>query len=578
MDILLQILTLLGAVTLFLFGLSLLSGGLQKVAGDGLRSFLASMTSNPFKQIITGVCVTAVIQSSTATTIMVVSFVNAGLLVLGQAIGVIMGAHIGTTITSWIMAVFGFSFNMADFAFPLILVGYVMMQMKKKSRSWRDMGEIIIGFALFFIGFAQLRATAQVLITPERLGFVQAWVDLGVWSVLIFLLIGIILTVCFQSSAATMAIIMILITTGVIPFRLAAAMILGENIGTTIAANIAASVGNTAAKRTAISHTIMNTFGVCWVLCIFPLWLRLVGTIVTLFGLPDPNTADLTDTANTAAITTSLLYSVCTMHTLFNVVNTLILVWFIPLITKLCCLIFPDKGEEEAFRLKYISGGPLSTAELSIGEANQELINFAEVCYKDYGYVREAIHATDPERFEELRDKLVKYEEITDRIEYEVAAYLNEVASGEISAVSASRIKGIYKIIGEMESLGDAGEAISRILGRMHARNKSFEPEMVANLDRMLSRVDAGFQAMLANLNVPAPTLRDISNADAAERAINLCRDELRERHITNLENAEYNYQTGVYYIDIVYELEKMGDYLINVSQAIVKENEVPGL
>ena len=578
MDILLQILTLLGAVTLFLFGLSLLSGGLQKVAGDGLRSFLASMTSNPFKQIITGIGVTAAIQSSTATTIMVVSFVNAGLLVLGQAVGVIMGANIGTTVTAWIMAVFGFSFNMADFAFPLILVGYIMMQMKKKTRRWRDIGELIIGFALFFIGFAQLRASAQVLITPDRLGFIQAWTDLGGWSVLIFLLIGIILTICFQSSAATMAIIMILITTGVIPFRLAATMILGENIGTTIAANIAASVGNTAAKRTAISHTIINTFGVCWVLCLFPLWLKLVGGIVTLFGLPDPNTADLTDTTNAAAITTSLLYSVCTMHTLFNVVNISILVWFIPLITKLCCLILPDKNEEEIFHLKYISGGPLSTAELSIGEANQELINFAEVCYKGFGYVREAIHATDTERFEEMRDKLVKYEEITDRIEYEVAAYLNEVASGEISAVSASRIKGIYKIIGEMESLGDAGEAISRILGRMHAHDKAFEPEMISNLDRMLSRVDAGYQAMLANLNVPAQTLRDISNADAAERAINLCRDELRERHITNLENAEYNYQTGVYYIDIVYELEKMGDYLINVSQAIVKENEVPVL
>ncbi|MBR5100569.1 MAG: Na/Pi cotransporter family protein, partial [Bacteroidales bacterium] len=513
MDIVLQILTLLGAVTLFLFGLSLLSGGLQKVAGDGLRAFLASMTSNPFKQIITGIGVTAAIQSSTATTIMVVSFVNAGLLVLGQAVGVIMGAHIGTTVTSWIMAVFGFSFNMADFAFPLILVGYVMMQMKKKSKQFRDVGEIIIGFALFFIGFAQLRATAQVLITPERLGFVQAWTNLGGWSVMIFLLIGIILTVCFQSSAATMAIIMILITTGVIPFRLAAAMILGENIGTTIAANIAASVGNTAAKRTAISHTIMNTFGVCWVLCIFPLWLRMVGGIVTLFGLPDPNTADLTDTANATAITTSLLYSVCTMHTLFNVVNTSILVWFIPTITKLCCAIFPDKGEEEKFQLKYISGGPLSTAELSITEADQELINFGEVCYKGFGYIRQAILATDKEQFEKLREKLVKYEEITDRMEYEVAAYLNEVASGEISAVSASRIKGIYKIIGEMESLGDSGESISRILSRMRSHDKAFEPEMLAHLGTMLNRVDNAFQAMLANLNIPAHTLKDISNA-----------------------------------------------------------------
>ena len=329
----LQILTLLGAVTLFLFGLSLLSGGLQKVAGDGLRSFLASMTSNPFKQIITGMGVTAAIQSSTATTILVVSFVNAGLLVLGQAIGVIMGANIGTTVTSWIMAVFGFSFNMADFAFPLFLIGF-LLRGNKRNKKYKDIGEIIIGFCLFFIGFAQLRSTAQVLITPEKLGFLQAWTDLGGWSIAIFLLLSIVLTVCFQSSAATMAIIMILVTTGVIPFRLAAAMILGENIGTTIAANVAASVGNLAAKRTAFSHTVFNLFGVFWVLCIFPIFLRLVGHIVTLFGLPDPNTADLTDASNAEIISTSLLYSVCTMHTLFNVTNVLVLVWFIPLIEK----------------------------------------------------------------------------------------------------------------------------------------------------------------------------------------------------------------------------------------------------
>jgi len=570
MDILLQILTLLGAVTLFLFGLSLLSGGLQKVAGDGLRSFLASMTSTPFKQIITGIGVTAIIQSSTATTIMVVSFVNAGLLVLGQAIGVIMGAHIGTTITSWIMAVFGFSFNMADFAYPLILVGYVLMQ-NKKNQKMRDVGSIIIGFALFFIGFAMLRATASVLITPDRLGFLTTWTQFGVGSIALFLLIGIILTVCFQSSAATMAIIMILVTSGMIPFKLAAAMILGENIGTTIAANIAASVGNINAKRTAISHTIMNTFGVCWVLCIFPLFLKLVGAIVGLMGLPDPNTADLT---NDPQATTSLLYSVCTMHTLFNVVNTGILVWFIPLIEKLCCMIYPSKGaEEEEVRLKYISGGPLSTAELSLDEAKQEIIHFGEVCHKGFLHVREAINETDPEQFDARLQKLVKYEEITDKIEYEIAAYLNEVSKGEISNVSASRIKGMYKIIGEMESLGDSGEAISRILNRAQAHGKKFDAEMIRKLNQMMDNVDRAFEAMNENLRVPYRQLRDISNAQNAEYRINECRNILREEHIVNIENAEYNYQTGVYYMDILAQLEQMGDFIINISEAIVKEN-----
>ena len=565
MDILLQILTLLGAVTLFLFGLSLLSGGLQKVAGDGLRAFLASMTSNPFKQILTGIGVTAVIQSSTATTIMVVSFVNAGLLVLGQAIGVIMGAHIGTTITSWIMAVFGFSFNMADFAYPLILVGYVLLQNKKNQKT-RDIGSIIIGFA-------QLRATAQVLITPERLGFLTTWTQWGVGSIFVFLLIGIILTVCFQSSAATMAIIMILVTTGVIPFKLAAAMILGENIGTTIAANIAASVGNVNAKRTAISHTIMNTFGVCWVLCIFPLFLKLVGSVVTLFGLPDPNTADLTDVANADAIQTSLLYSVCTMHTLFNVVNTLILVWFIPFIAKLCCMIFPSQEGEKEVHLQYITGGPLSTAELSLDAAKQEIVHFGEVVLKGFGHVREAIDETDPEKFEERIQKLVKYEEITDKIEYEIAAFLNEVSKGEISNISATRIKAMYKIIGEMESLGDSGESIGRILKRAQAHGKKFEPEMVKKLGLMLDTVERAYTAMNENLKVPYRQLKDISNAQNAEYQINECRNNLREEHIVNLENSEYNYQTGVYYIDIVAELEKMGDFIINVSEAIVKEN-----
>ena len=568
----LQILTLLGAVTLFLFGLSLLSGGLQKVAGDGLRSFLASMTSNPFKQIITGIGITAVIQSSTATTIMVVSFVNAGLLVLGQAIGVIMGAHIGTTITSWIMAVFGFSFNMADFAFPLFLVGFFLRGNKKQK--YKDIGEIIIGFCLFFIGFAQLRATAQVLITPERLGFLQGWTELGGWSVAIFLFIGIVLTVCFQSSAATMAIIMILVTTGVIPFRLAAAMILGENIGTTIAANIAASVGNLAAKRTAISHTVMNTFGVIWVLCIFPLFLKLVGGVVSMFGLPDPNTADLTDVSNAEAITTSLLYSVCTMHTLFNVVNTLILVWFIPLIVKIVTWIFPDKeGEEEVYRLRYISGGPLSTAELSLEEANKEIINFGRICYKGFGYIREAINEKDPDKFEEVRAKLVKYEDITDNIEREIAAYLNEVSRGEISERSSLRIKGMYKIIGEMESLGDSGESISRMLQRAQVHGKTFGENIVGRLNKMLDTVDEAYKAMTDNLDAPYGMLKNISNAETAESHINECRNMLREEYFVNIEeNPDYDYQTGVFYIDIVSELEKIGDFIINISQAKIKE------
>lgn len=574
MQIFIQILTLLGAVTLFLFGLSLLSGGLQKVAGDGLRSFLASMTSNAFKRLLTGIGVTAAIQSSTATTIMVVSFVNAGLLTLAQAIGVIMGANIGTTVTSWIMALFGFSYDISTISFPLIAFGFMLMQ-NKKNKKVHDLGEIIIGFALFFVGFAKLKATAGVLLDNLDLTGLQALTDITLGplnvSVLIFLLIGTVLTVCFQSSAATMAIIMLLITTGVIPFKMAAAMILGENIGTTIAANVAASVGNTTSKRAAMAHTVFNVFGVFWVLCIFPIFLKFIGGIISAVGFPDPNTADLTDTANAENIRSSLLYSVTTMHTLFNLTNTTILIWFIPQIEKIVSWIIPSKNEE-VYRLKYIQGGPLSTAELSLDEAQQEIIHFATICRNGFGYIRNAVNETDNEKFKELREKLIKYEEITDRIEYEIASYLNEVSKGDISEKASLRIKGMYKIIGEMESLGDSGEAIGRMLQRRIDHEKTFDEEQMKRLNRMMDCLAIAYDAMVENLSNPA--LKDIRNATDAEYNINECRNMLREEHILNIEeNPAYNYQTGVFYMDLIQEMEKMGDFIINVSESQIAEN-----
>ena len=571
MQMMFQFVTLIGSVTLFLFGLNLLSVGLQKVAGDGLRSFLASMTSNAFKRLVTGVGVTAAIQSSTATTIMVVSFVNAGLLTLAQAIGVIMGANIGTTVTSWIMAIFGFSYDISTISFPLIALGFLMM-LNKKNKKIHDLGEIIIGFALFFVGFAKLKETSGILLDNLDLTGLQALTNLHLGpvnvSVLIFLLIGTVMTVCFQSSAATMAIIMLLITTGVIPFKLAAAMILGENIGTTIAANIAASVGNTTAKRAAMAHTVFNVFGVLWVLAIFPLFLNFIGFIISSTGLPDPNTTDLTDTANSDTIKMSLLYSVTTMHTLFNVTNTLILIWFIPQIEKIVSWIIPAPKEKEVFRLKYIQGGPLSTAELSLDEAEQEIVHFAEICYNDFGYMRQAIAEKDTAKFNELREKLVKYEGITDRI------YLNEVSKGDISGTSAGRIKGMYKIIGELESLGDSGDAVGRILSRRNEHGLDFDAEQLKRLGRMCDLLDDAFKAMSANLKAPYTSLKDITNAQDAEYNINECRNTLREEHIINIEeNPNYNYQVGVFYMDIVAELEKMGDFMINVSEAKISEN-----
>ena len=566
MQAILQLFTLLGALGLFLYGMTLMSEGLQKAAGDRLRSFLASMTSNPFKRVLTGLMITAIIQSSSATTVMVVSFVNAGLLSLTNAIGVIMGANIGTTVTAWLISLLGFSADISVLAIPLIAVGFVFFMSKRSKR--KSIGEFIIGFALLFMGLAALKDSVPDLSShPETLAFIQKWTDFGFGSVLLFVLLGSLLTIVLQSSSATMALTLVMVNFGWIPFEIAAAMVLGENIGTTITANIAAAVGNVSAKRAAMAHTVFNVFGVFWLLILFHPFLKLVGIIVASFGLPNPMTADLSAGSGNTEVQTSFLYGVSMLHTLFNLCNTLILIWFVPVIEKVVKFIVKaPAGEEEIFRLKYIQGGPLNTAELSLDEAQQEIIHFGEICYKDFGYIREAINEKDNDRFSEINQKLVKYEEITDRIEYEIAAYLNEVSKGELSESSDHRMKSMYKIIGEMESLGDSGEAIGRILQRKNAHSKIFDDEMLKRLNRMLDTVDEAYRAMLDNLK--NKNLKDISNAQDAEDQINACRNNLREEHIANIENDGYNYQTGVYYMDVVAELERIGDFIINISQA----------
>lgn len=559
---------------MFLYGMTLMSEGLQKAAGDKLRSFLASMTSTPFKRVLTGLLITAIIQSSSATTVMVVSFVNAGLLSLANAIGVIMGANIGTTVTAWLISLLGFKADISVLSVPLMAVGFVLT-MSKKSKH-KNVGELIIGFSLLFLGLSFLKDSVPDLSTkPEVLAFLQQWTGYGYGSILIFLTIGTLLTIVLQSSSATMALTLVMVNFGWIPFEMAAAMVLGENIGTTITANIAASVANVSAKRAARAHTIFNVFGVIWMLIVFRPFLKLVGMIVESFGLPNPTTADFTaaDAADNAALQTSVLYGVSMLHTLFNLVNTLILIWFVPVIVRIVTWMVKNPEKEEVYRLKFIQGGPLSTAELSLDEAKQEIIHFADICYRDFGYIREAINEPDPDKFEAVNQKLIKYEEITDRIEFEIASYLNEVSKGEISEESGNRIKAMYKIIGEMESLGDSGEAIGRILKRKNAHNQTFDKEMIKKLNQMLDVVDAAFGAMQENLKKPYGELKEISNAVDAEYNINECRNTLREEHIVNIENNNYNYHTGVYYMDVVSELEKMGDFIINISQAEASVN-----
>ena len=584
METILNVLSVLGGLAMFLYGMALMSEGLQKSAGDRLRAFMAKMTSNAFKRVLTGTVVTCLVQSSSATTIMVVSFVNAGLLTLGNAIGVIMGANIGTTLTAWITSL-GFSVNIALFAVPMMAFGYLMYCAKKSSL--KNVGPFLMGFAVMYVGHTFMKDCANAVLGEYQTGMMSFFGSIngfGFGSILLFLIAGAVLTIVLQASSATMAITMLLAASGLIDFKLAVAMVLGENIGTTITANIAAAVANTSAKRAARAHTIFNIVGVIWVLCVFAPIVKLICIIMTELGFQDPMTASAqlaaiangTAAADAEAIElykNSLLYGIAMLHTLFNVTNTLVLIWFTPLIEKaVCWLVKEPKGETEVFRLKYISGGPLSTAELSLQEAKQELIHFAEICNNGFGYIRQAINESDPNKFDELNDKLIKYEEITDRIEYEIASYLNEVSNNEISQEAANEIKAMYKIIGEMESLGDSGEAIGRILKRRNAHGKTFDKSILDRLNKMMDLVQRGYDVMIENLK--NPNLSDISNAQNCEYNINECRNHLREEHIVNIESNSYNYLTGVYFMDVLSELEKVGDFLINISQAVVGKYE----
>ena len=569
----LQIFTLLGALGMFLYGMNLMSSGLQKASGNKLRSFLSAMTSNPFKGVLTGLGVTSVIQSSSATTVMVVSFVNAGLLTLAQAISVIMGANIGTTVTAWLVSWLGFKADISVLAIPLMALGFLFSNSKKNQR--QNIGELIVGFCLLFLGLSFMKESVPDLNeTPEVLDFVKTWSSHGFASVLIFLAFGTILTLVLQSSSATMAITLIMLSMGWIPFPMACAMVLGENIGTTITANIAASVGNTQAKRAAMSHTIFNLFGVIWALILFKPFLGLVGMIIELFGLPNPTTEGFVVSSPTSDEGTSVLYGLSMLHTLFNTINTFILIWFVKAIEKAVVAIIkaPKEQDADVFRLKYISAGPLSTPELATEEAFNEIIHFAHVSKKGLGYAKMAIAEKDEDKFEELRNKLVKYEEISDRIEYEIAAFLNAVSAGDISESTSLKVKAMYKIIGELESLGDSGELISRILSRRNVHNKTFDATTIKKLEDMVDEVDKAYDAMIVNLELAHKgELHDITNAYNAEDRINNLRTYLRDSEIESIDGGEKNYQTSVYYIDIVNSLESMGDFIINISQDLEK-------
>ena len=569
---------MLGCLALFLWGMNLMSSSLQRFAGKGLRSFIEKMTSNTGKCLFTGFLVTVLVQSSTATTLMLVSFVNAGLMTLKSAIGVIMGANIGTTVTAWLFAVsMDGTFSLGAIAIPLIFVGFVLTSFFKKQKT-KDFGSFLIGFAFLFLGLSMLKDTSYPLLSSEPVrNFLAPITDMGLSTVL-FIIIGAVMTFCLQSSAAATSITMLLLASGAITFPNAVAFILGENIGTTITSNLAATSTNVSSKRTARAHLVFNLFGSVLVIALFRPYMMLNAQIVEWLGFPNPLTADFSILSQTGlegealksqtVLASSLPYSVAIVHSLFNIITTLILVWFIPQLEKLVMKMVPNKEEEkEVFHLVYIGKGNANLAELSITEARKEINHFGEICAKGFGYVRQAIQESETDKFDEFRDKLVKYEEITDRIEFEIATYLNQVSQNEISDQARMQVKAYFKIIGEMESLGDSGEAISRLLQRKRDHNKVFNDLMRKRIGEMLDTMQNAYDVM--NANLAEANVTDITNAYKAEDAINDMRDALREEHLKNMEVKSYDYTAGVYYFDLIQELETMGDFMINISQAL---------
>jgi phosphate:Na+ symporter len=554
--------------------MNLMSEGLQKAAGDRLRRFLEAMTSNRFKSVATGLTITSIIQSSSATTVMVVGFVNAGLLALHQAVGVIMGANIGTTVTAWLISLLGFKADISILAVPLMALGFVM-SISKKER-YKNLSECVIGFALLFLGLSLMKESVPDLReTPEVLSFIQNWADMGFGSVLIFLVFGTVLTLVLQSSSATMALTLIMMSMGWIPFQMGAAMVLGENIGTTITANIAAAVANPNAKRAALAHTLFNVFGVIWALILFKPFVNLIGWIIAGMGYPNPADMSFASTIDPAsAESTAMLYGLSMFHTLFNTFNTCILIWFVPQLVKIVTTVIKDKpkSEEDTIRLKYISAGHTNTAELSISQAQKEIQHFAQISRNGLDYIRSAVHATKGDEFEMYRQKLVKYEEIADRIEFEIASFLKDIPQESVSEHTRESINAMYKIVNELESLGDSGEAISRILTRRNMHGKAFNEYNIRNIDALLNLVDKAYGIMIDNLKSESVGMLGLKRAIDCEIEINELRSILREEEIKNIETDGAHYLASVYYMDVISEIERMGDFIINISQALEKK------
>lgn len=555
MDTILNILSLVGALALFLYGMKVMSEGLEKFAGDGLRSILAAMTRNRVMGVLTGILITAMIQSSSATTVMVVSFVNAGLMTLGQSIGVIMGANIGTTVTAWIISAVGFKINIAAFAIPLLGIAMPLIFSGKSSR--KSLGEFVFGFSFLFMGLSYLQLAATNLNIGEMVAGMLATIPCDSFStIVLFVFVGAIVTMIVQASAATMAITLMLFDMHIpgFGFEQAAALAMGQNIGTTITAFMASLTANTQARRAALAHMFFNVFGVVVVLIFFYPSCEVVNWFVT--DVMDINNNDL--------------FKLSTFHTAFNIVNTILLIGFVHQIEAFVCKVLPQKEQEEEYRLKFISAGLLSAAELSLLEAQKEINNFAERCHKMFGFVGTLLTTEKEEDFSKLFLRIEKYESITDSMEVEIGKYLRKVSEGRLSNESKQRVHKMLRQISELESIGDSCYNLGRTLNRRRKNSKDqFTPEQMAHMQTMLSLVENAVSEMVHVVAVaPENPNVDLNVCINMEREINNYRKQLKNQNLEDVNSGLYSYQLGVFYIDFISECEKLGDYVINVVQA----------
>jgi phosphate:Na+ symporter len=560
METIINILALLGSLGLFLFGMKIMSEGLEKFAGERLRSILAWMTKNRFMGVLTGITITALIQSSSATTVMVVSFVNAGLMTLAEAIGVIMGANIGTTVTAWIITAVGFKVDIAAFAIPLLAIGMPLIFSSKGNR--KNIGEFVFGFSLLFLGLEYLKVNAESMHVDTIVSQLVTYIPYNSFiGIVLFVILGAVITMIVQSSSAAMAITLMLLAMDIpgFGFTQAAALAMGQNIGTTITAFMASLAANTQARRAAMAHLVFNVFGVLLLLPIFTYACDGVTYITTeVLGRDDADTT----------------WKLSTFHTLFNLINTCILIGFVSQIEKLVCWLIPQKEVEEEYRLQYISAGMLSTAELSILEAQKEINSFAERCTRMTGFVDSLMKAEKDEDFNKIFNRVEKYEGITDNMEVEIANYLHKVSEGRLSIESKMEIMRMLRQITELESIGDSCYNLARTLNR-HRQNCSIPfteqqldnmHNMMAMLQKAMSHMEQIIGSILSGQHV------DYNTSYNLENEINNYRKQLKNRNLQDINAGVYSYQIGVFYIDFISECEKLGDYILNVVQATKPE------